>query len=288
MRHRANHLFSGPPAHAVEEHVQTTAMSQLKAHNEEVILRRPTEDLVTELLAKHSLRFPELRETDTWVEESEVVTEVPVRGYDFENDRHGGTRTFTSHIVSFHVPFDGDGSLFNVQPSRRSLPGPAAELNGQELIIQIATDQKSDAQVRHEFGSLIESIKQHLSTLANDLRHTTSQIEAPARIYVEERKAQLLKHKNLVAYLGFPMKRRADVPRTYAAPDVRRKLTPVKPQIVAAFKPEPALAEAEYQHILNVMDNMTQVMERSPQTFEKMREEDMSWAIRTTMTVKSS
>jgi len=31
----------------------------------------------------------------------------------------------------------------------------------------------------------------------------------------------------------------------------------------------------EYQHILNVMDNMTKVMERSPHTFETMQEEDI-------------
>lgn len=275
MRDRPNYLFGGPAAHAVNEHIQTRAMDELKARNEDVILSRPTEDLVAELLAAHTLHFPELREADTWVEESEVVTQVPLRGYDIGMDRYGGTRTVTSHIVSFHVPFDGDGTLFNVQPSRRSLPGPAAELKGQELIIQLTTDQKREAQVRQEFDSVVESIKQHLSTLANDLRHAISQIEAPARTYIEQRKAQLLTHKNLVASLGFPMKRRTDAPRTYTTPDIRRKLTPLKPQVVAPFKPEPALAEAEYQHILNVMDNMTKVMERSPHTFKKMGEEDI-------------
>ena len=61
----------------------------------------------------------------------------------------------------------------------------------------------------------------------------------------------------------------------YIAPAIRRKLTPVKPKTVTPFKPEPTLDEAEYQHILTVMDNMTKVMERSPHTFQTMAEEDI-------------
>jgi hypothetical protein len=71
------------------------------------------------------------------------------------------------------------------------------------------------------------------------------------------------------------MKRRAEAPTTYKAPEVRRKLTPVKSQTVAPFKPEPTLDETEYQHILNVMDNMTRVIELSPHTFRGMGEEDI-------------
>ncbi len=40
-----------------------------------------------------------------------------------------------------------------------------------------------------------------------------------------------------------------------------------------AFKPEPVLEEAEYQHILEVIDNMVKVMERSPKAFHDIDEE---------------
>jgi hypothetical protein len=50
---------------------------------------------------------------------------------------------------------------------------------------------------------------------------------------------------------------------TYAAPQVRRKIEArLPPAPSTSFKPEPVLQEANYQHILNVIDNMTVVMER--------------------------
>ncbi len=275
MPDRPSYLFDGQPAYAVAQNVQARAMAGLKTKNENAILNVPTDDLVAELLTAHAFCIPELRESDTWLDENEITREVSFWGYDIEMDRHGGTRTVTSHVVNFHVPFDGDAGFFNIAPSRRTLPGPAAEVRGQELIITVAIEEKTEGQVRQEFDGRIGAIKEYLSTLKNDLKNVTAGIEAPARDYIEQRRAQLLQNKNLVSSLGFPMKRRDDAPTTYRAPEVRRKLMSIKPQIVAAFKPEPALDETEYQHILNVMDNMTKVIERSPHTFMNMGEEDI-------------
>lgn len=41
------------------------------------------------------------------------------------------------------------------------------------------------------------------------------------------------------------------------------------------YTPEPALLEAEYQHILKVITDMTLVMERSRKTFAKLDEEEL-------------
>lgn len=271
----ANFLFGGISFYEVVQSVQRTAMDNLKTYSEDQILQTPTDDIVAELLTAHALQVPELRESETWVEDREDRNEVTVRDYDFYTDNRGGTRTITSHIAVFHVPFDGDGNLFNISPSSGSIPGPSAEIGGQELVIKVVTDQRAHEQVRQDYEARIQSIKQHLNTLRNDLRGVPAQIETATRAYVEERKARLLRSKNLVASLGFPINRRPEAPTTYRAPEVRRRLSPVRPQVVAPFKPEPTLDEAEYQHILNVMDNMTKVMERSPHTFQKMGEEDI-------------
>jgi hypothetical protein len=45
------------------------------------------------------------------------------------------------------------------------------------------------------------------------------------------------------------------------------------PATTGAYKPEPVLEEAEYQHILDVIDNMGKVMERSPKAFHDIDEE---------------
>lgn len=65
------------------------------------------------------------------------------------------------------------------------------------------------------------------------------------------------------------------IPSTRVAP-VQRKPIPTRPAATSApFKPEPALDEAQYKHILSVIENMTHVIERSPTAFASMGEEDI-------------
>jgi hypothetical protein len=47
------------------------------------------------------------------------------------------------------------------------------------------------------------------------------------------------------------------------------------PATAGQFKPEPILEEAEYQHILDVIEGMVHVMERSPKVFHTIDEESL-------------
>ena len=86
----------------------------------------------------------------------------------------------------------------------------------------------------------------------------------------------MLKDRNLLGNLGFKIKAREGQARTYTAPEVRRKLTPSLPAAsTTPYKPEPTLANADYEHILNVIQNMVHVMERSPSAFTSMDEESI-------------
>ena len=108
------------------------------------------------------------------------------------------------------------------------------------------------------------------------LKATTKAIPATARQVLEARKSKLLADQNIVAQLGFPLKERANAPRTYPAPEVRRKIKPsLPPQSTQPFKPEPALTSEDYEHILNVLQNMAFVMERSPSAFNTIDEESL-------------
>lgn len=270
MNAQQNFLFDGGSVHGLIAHMHAAAMNELKGYNENIILCTPADDLVARIIERQTPHIPELRDIETHIDDKEMVQT-------FTDDDYGRhtTRSVISHFVTFHIPFDGDGGFFTIQPSSRSIPGPAADVRGQYLEITIASGQKSKEELQMAYLSEIKSIKQHLGTLKNDIRDVAGQIETSARAYIGQRKEQLLKSKNLVASLGFPMKRRADAPATFHAPEVRRRVAPVKSEATAPFSPEPALSESEYLHILGVMDNMTKVMERSPHTFQGMGEEDI-------------
>ena len=95
-----------------------------------------------------------------------------------------------------------------------------------------------------------------------------------ARVAIEARRSKLLASRNMVASLGFKMKERNGAAKTFVAPEVRRKITPVMPQAsTVPFRPEPALSNADYEHILGVMQGMAQIMELSPSAFHDVYEE---------------
>jgi hypothetical protein len=83
----------------------------------------------------------------------------------------------------------------------------------------------------------------------------------------------------MVESIGFKVTPRADQPATFKAPEVQRKLVPMLPTVTstAPFKPEPALETQVYEHILQVMDDVATVMERSPSAFAAINEESLRW-----------
>ena len=130
--------------------------------------------------------------------------------------------------------------------------------------------------VLKEINTTLDEIEDYLTSLRRSADRLVSQLDSTARQCIERRKERLLTNRNLVASLGFKLKERDNSPKTYTAPEVRRKITPKLPSASSVpYKPEPTLDEPDYEHILEVIENMTQVMERSPSAFSTMDEESL-------------
>ncbi|WP_039885791.1 hypothetical protein, partial [Acidocella sp. MX-AZ02] len=113
-----------------------------------------------------------------------------------------------------------------------------------------------------------------LGWLRRDFDAWNQRLPSFARQALVDRKQRLMAQNNVVASIGLPMKRRADDALTYAAPEVRRKISLAPPPLPKqTFKPEPALDAAEFDHILNIIGKVAVVFERNPSTFSKLGEE---------------
>ena len=273
MRGNLNYLFDGSPTHAVAQTIAKNAMEEVHGYDEDTILGKSIDDLVDALVEKYKLEIPVLHIADTYIDQDEQRREE--RFSDDYGWGRGGTRTVIESVITFHVPITGDAGLFSCSPSSRTIPGPCALVGIGELQIAVKADGATQEAIRARFDDVVRSIEAHLVTMRRDLGNLAGQFQSPAHSFLTQRREAILKNKNLASDLGFPMKRRDGAPSTYRAPEVRRKLAPTRPTTVAPFKPEPTLDLAEYTHILNIMDNMTKVMERSPHVFHKMGEEDI-------------
>jgi hypothetical protein len=160
MQDRPHYLFEGSSALDLSRRIQDKAMSDLKGYDDNAMLSRSEDDLVAELLVANNLEFPNMRDSETWVEETELTREVRPLGYDVYSDGMGSyVRKF--HTIIFHIPFTGDGNLFSVAPSSRSIPGPAAVVGRQELLFSIETAHKTEEIIRREYEARVQSINKH-------------------------------------------------------------------------------------------------------------------------------
>lgn len=145
---------------------------------------------------------------------------------------------------------------------------------GNLLTFAITGTNLEATQVRGEIDRTVRDVQSYLTNLRANVAGLNGQLLGEARTAIESRRNKLLSNRNTVASLGFKMKERQNAPKTYVSPEVRKKISPVMPAASSApYKPEPALGEKDYEHILGVMQGMTQVMELSPSAFHDVDEE---------------
>jgi len=176
----------------------------------------------------------------------------------------------------YFVPYTGDKTLFQCQPSTSTHSPPVAVVTDGELVLSYDTTEHDAAGIRDQFNRELAEIKRHVEWVNNQVVSHNATITTRANQIVTQRREKILANRGLASSLGFPMRERKGAPKTYSVPEVKRK-APVRPPTVTTetFKPEPALDKKEYEHVLSVIDNMVLVMERSPHAFSGMGEEDI-------------
>jgi hypothetical protein len=176
--------------------------------------------------------------------------------------------------VTIAIPFDGEEDLFYYQPSTSTSIWPPGEIVGQELhLTYTKTDHDADS-LRQTIERDLGLVERYLRWVQNDIEPYNDGLMQFVQNAVRKRKEKLLADAGLVSSLGIPIRRRPGDSLTFAPPEIRRKPVIRRPEApVGRFQPEPALPEEEYDYILNVIENMVLVMERSPKAFAKMGEE---------------
>jgi hypothetical protein len=274
MRDR-EYLFSNVSWHAVERHQLQDLQKAVAALDGNRLLNTAVEDLVAYFVEKFHVEIPTLLTEEISVDQRE--TQI-----DLSRDPNGMVYDWSRPLpiagteIEVEVPFLGESEAFKVRPTTYTMNAPRAEVRGSALILRIVGTNLDAERVRSDIDRAVNEIQSHLKTLRANAQGLHSQLPGQARSAIESRRQKLLADRNLVGGLGFKMKQRPGTTRTYTAPEVRKKLAPSLPAAsTLPYKPEPELSNADYEHILGVLQNMVQVMERSPSAFETMDEESI-------------
>ena len=258
------YLFSEYDMHALLEGHKKDLRDEIAAIDGNQMLNTSVDDLCACFVKKYRRHPPVLLEDQAEAEQQEAQIDVSN-----DRDRFILDRSRPLYVpgaeVTLQVPFEGEAHFFRVRPSKFTSTFPVAAVRGNTLSLSVCLTEltaEDTKDVKSQFDRLLGEIKNYLNWIADDVKPLNDELGALARQAIESRRQKLLAAQNLVASLGFPLKRRDDAPTTYAAPEVRRKAVPELPKAsTAPFKPEPTLDMENYEHILKVVSSMVQVME---------------------------
>lgn len=258
------------------EHVKETAKREVEGLDDNTLLNSSEEDLVKYHSDQHYLDPPVLAEDKTTISHPKDIN------IDVSQDRMRAVldRSRPCYVkgvtVTVSVPFDGDGQFFHYTPSSFTFNPPRGEIGGQEVQLIFNQIEPNPEELDRDIKRRISDIKQYLGWVKRDIDAFNRDFGLFIREAIRQRKQKRLRDLDLVAKLGIPVKRREEMPRTYALPDVKRKPRIARPEASGRpFAPEPALDMAEYENILKIVSSMALVLERSPSAFIAMKEEDL-------------
>lgn len=259
------YLFSDFDLRASMEAQRNQIDGEVNALEANRALNTAEEDLIQYLVEKHTIEAPTLRRADWVADTKEAHTTI--------ND-YGRTITVPVTRIEVEVPFDGERDLFRGTPGTRTSCPPRAEIKSQSLLLTFDARHGSDENVREKIDRELNEIERYLTWVRADVEAHNRALRDVAARAVRRRRERILSTQGVGASLGIPLRERTDAPKTYAAPTIRKKVTPALPPASSApYVAEPAMSDEHYEHVLTVVQNMTQVMERSPSEFANMGEE---------------
>jgi hypothetical protein len=250
--------------------------NEVESSNSNYVLNVNEDDFCQYLASRYSLVVPKIYEDKIYVyDQKEVDINVSRDQMRFIIDR---SRPFCMKGIQVKIacPFDGDGELFQYRPSTSTYNPPRGEIVGQEIHLIYRMVDHDAGKLKQMYQRELGEIKRYIEWIQQEIGAFNNSLESFVRQFVFQRKRKLLDDVGLVSSLGIPVRRRADLPETYSIPSIRKKPKFEPPEAPKGpFKPEPALPSEEYESILEIIYNMALVMERSPQTFSKLEEEEI-------------
>jgi hypothetical protein len=255
----ASYLFMDGSLNDFLRKRKDSAIREINDLNSNYILNVSDTDFSDYLVEKYTLKPPVLQEDkiNSYCEEVELGISK-------------GTK------ITLYIPFDGDSFLFKYTPSTYFTSGmPEGTLKDQEVHIFFSFEgsNKTAEYIKSEFNKQISKIKSYLEWVEKDVKPFNNALSRDIESQIMSRREKLLRDSSLVSALGFRLRERSEMPVTYTVPTIRKSIHNPPKASTENFVPEPTLDLENYEHVLSVVNNMTQVMERSPKAFKNMDEE---------------
>ena len=261
-------LFAGSPLSEVLTAAGSRAMDRLAEWPPDDLLNAEEEDVAEQLIRQATIQVPSMARDQAWLE---PPAEVTIQAHDVRRQFHATVTRFT--LV---IPVTGEPSLFRMWASHFSPPEIQAAIDHGDRSLRLHCDNPdSGNHAKAYFEQTLDQIEQRLAWTRADIEAHNQQMAKHLPAAVVQRRAKLLRDRELQASIGYPIAKRPDAD-SYSVPVKRRTITASRPSgHPNAFVPEPAIEDADYEAVLAVLRNARNALERSPSMSAKLGEEEI-------------
>jgi hypothetical protein len=265
------YLFAGDRLGDVLFAAARQAEKRLAGWPADDLLSREEADVADQLISLATIEVPSLARGKAWLG-------PPREAHPYVGDatvRFGTVTRFT--LV---VPVTGDPSLFGMRSGILSagFSGIRGEIDHPGKALRLHCDNPGNpAQAKAYFDRLLDKIEQRLERTRADIEGHNQKMARQLPAAVARRRAKLLEDRDLGTSIGYPTKKRPDA-TSYSVPLTRRQITlgrPARPpeQRPNAYIPEPAIDDADYEAVLEVMRSARNSLERIANATTQLKEE---------------
>ena len=271
--------FSDGHVHATFQSHLEKICAEIDGLENEYVLKISQVELEQHFISTASIN-PIVLHIDKKYIEDQKGTKIDV-SRDFRRAIFDGERVFVQGTqIEISIPFEGDPELWKIQPSRFGISGyPEIDVRQNSVCVAFSfpDDNPEPEELKGEIDRQINLLAQTVANLQDDVKNHNEKVSGIIKDAIEKKRQKALAATNAIESLGIEIIRRNE-PLTFVLPVTRRK-SPIQLPAVSSepYAPEPAIAEDEYAHILNILRSMSLVIERNPHTFASLDEE----AIRT-------
>lgn len=252
--------------------------AQIVGESDNYILNVNEVEYIKHLFDKYFIDHVELDFDNVFVStfEKEILAEhFPGREFHFNVQRG---RRYTKDVIRYHIPFVGNEKIFQYMPNSRLMWSTEVSIQDDCICFEVVKFYDNVDEIKRQAENTIDNISKQLDNVKREIFAYNANLKSKARSMFQARKEHLLKKNDFMASLGVPIKKRHDLPQTFAVPTpkTRKKIRLSKPLVTeTSFNAEPTLEESTYFEILQNLHDWGKQFERMPSTYEGKGEEDL-------------
>jgi hypothetical protein len=254
-------FFAMNSVHKVFEDISGKIKADVEAIPREQLLQADVDELAQQFVVRYAVECASLAGAAT-------VEELPF------------APSVQYPTVAVHFPISGNPQVFNWQDVTHPVINGQVEFKPTEILLRmrIDPDRHFDRDVKAKVGHVREQLEGWLAAVRDKLKLFNPSIKDSAKNIITRRLAEFAKHRSMTEKIektGFRLHRRDDGAERIIVPVKPKEIKIVAPQAAAKADACAELSVADYDAILQLIQDMVRVFERSPSTFRKMQEEEL-------------